>query len=611
MRSRFEAIESRAANDAPAARGMLEKLQPELDRLGLIDLAPTRPTAGRHPRHHRLNHQRIWAPPRHVHLLSGCSNRVMSRVLFTGGSIITFRGPPATSLAIDGDRIVAIGDEAVSWSASFDEVVHLDGRVLAPAFRDGHAHPLHGGINRNGLNLTGVASFDVVIERVRRWAETHPTDPWIVGHCYAPPLLPGGLGQAEWLDVACSDRPVVLFPTDYHALWANSMALAISGVTVSTPDPDLGTIVRHADGRPIGMLLEHGAMELVERHMPPVSRASRERGLIEAMHALTSEGIVWAQDALVGLDELEVYADGARRGLLTCRINAAFKADPVIWMAQRSGFVEARHALEVDVAASSLSARTVKFFADGVIEAGTAFLLEPYEDTPHSCGLPNWSAHGLKEAVRAFDADGFQIHIHAIGDGGVRMALDAIEHATRVNGPRDRRPVIAHTQLVHPADRARFATLGVIANFEPLWACLDDSQVDLTVPRLGPERSALQYPIATLAGLGAPVSFGSDWPVSSHRPLDGLAVAVTRCNDKGEPQGGWVPEERIPVLQAIHAYTAGSAFQAFDDDAGALVVGACADMVVLDRDITAIAGDEVSGATVDETWATGTRVFHR
>jgi predicted amidohydrolase YtcJ len=360
------------------------------------------------------------------------------------------------------------------------------------------------------------------------------------------------------------------------------------------------------------MLLEHGAMELVEAHMPPVTRAVRDRGLATGMHALSSEGIVWCQDAVVELDELDVYADGARRGLLSCRINAAFKADPIMWARQRSGFLEARRLLEADQAASAwLTARTVKFFADGVIEAGTGFLLEPYEDAPHTCGLPNWSAEGLKEAVRIFDADGFQTHIHAIGDAGVRIALDAIEHAARMNGSRDRRPVIAHTQLVHPQDRPRFAALGVVANFEPLWACLDGSQVDLTIPRLGPQRSALQYPIATIARLGATVSFGSDWPVSSHRPLDGLAVAVTRQNSKGEPVGGWVPEERIPVLQAIHAYTAGSAFQAFDDDAGALVVGARADLVVLDRDVTAIAGDEVPDATVDETWLNGVNVFHR
>ena len=536
----------------------------------------------------------------------------MSRVLFTGGPIVMFDGSLPTSMAIDGDRIAAIGDEAASWAATFDEVVHLDGRCLVPAFRDGHAHPLHAGINRNELDLTGVPTFDEVIERVRRWADAHPEDPWIVGHCYAPPILPHGIGRAEWLDAACSDRPVVLFPTDYHALWANSAALQRGGVLRSTPEPPLGTIVRDGDGQPVGMLLEHGAMDLVQRHMPAVTRASRERGLVEAMRLLSAEGIVWAQDAVVDHDELDVYCDGARRRLLTCRINAAFKADPLSWTQQRDGFNDARRTLEADAAASAwVGARTVKFFADGVIEAGTGFLLEPYEDAPHTCGLPNWSAEGLKEAVRTFDADGFQIHIHAIGDAGVRIALDAIEHAARLNGPRDRRPVIAHTQLVHPEDRARFGALGVIANFEPLWACLDASQTELTFPRLGPERSALQYPIASLARLGATVSFGSDWPVSSHRPLDGLAVAVTRRNDRGEPVDGWLPDERLPMLQAIHAYSAGSAFQAFDDDAGSLAVGARADVAVLDSDITAIAGHQVPGAMVDETWLHGTRVFQR
>ena len=354
----------------------------------------------------------------------------MSRVLFTGGPIVTFEGPPVSSLAIDGDRIVAIGDDAASWSTSFDQVVHLEGRAVVPAFRDGHAHPLHAGINRNELDLTNVGSFDDVIDRVRRWAETHRDDQWIVGHCYDPTLLPRGVGRAEWLDAACSDRPVVLFPTDYHALWANTAALAIGNVNSSTPDPELGTIVRDGDGQPVGMLLEHGAMDLIQQHIPPLGKDVLDRGLIEAMHALSSEGIVWVQDALVEHDELEAYTDGARRGLLSCRVNAAFKADPVTWLQQRSGFLDSRRRLEADDAASPwLSARTVKFFADGVIEAGTGFLLEPYEDTPHSCGLPNWSAEGLKESVRTFDADGFQIHIHAIGDAGVRMALDAIEHA--------------------------------------------------------------------------------------------------------------------------------------------------------------------------------------
>lgn len=536
----------------------------------------------------------------------------MARVLFTGGPIITFGGAPATALAIDGDRIVAIGDQATEAFATFDEVVQLAGRPLLPAFRDGHAHPIHAGVNRKALDLTGITTLDEVLRRVGEWAQAHPADPWIVGHCYAPPLLPGGIGRSEWLDAVCSDRPVVLYPTDYHALWANSAALAIGDVHAGTPDPPLGEIVRHADGRPVGMLLEFGGMDLVQRHMPLNSSDTWAGGLDEAMRCLSMEGIVWAQDASVGLEEFEAYVAGARNGAMTCRINNAFRADPLLWTTQRPTFAGARDALALDAVASAwVEARTVKFFADGVIEAGTGFLLEPYEDAPHTCGLPNWTAEGLKEAVRAFDADGFQIHIHAIGDAGVRMALDAIEHATQMNGERDRRPVIAHTQLVHPADRIRFAPLGVVANFEPLWAQLDSSQLDLTIPRLGPERSALQYPIASLAATGAPVSFGSDWPVSSHRPLDGLAVAVTRRNSRGEPIDGWLPEERMSILQAIGAYTAGSAYQAFDDDAGALRVGAIADVVVLDRDITAIAGNEVPDALVDETWVGGKAVFRR
>ena len=544
----------------------------------------------------------------------------MARVLFTGGPIITFDGRPATSLAVDDDRIVAVGDEAIGWSTSFDQVVQLHGRPLLPAFRDGHAHPLHGGINRNGLDLLHDHSLAAVLQRVRDWAATHPADAWIVGNGYHPPLLPGGMGTAELLDTACSDRPVVLYPTDYHASWANTAALAAAGITAATPDPALGTIVRHADGSPAGMLLEYGAMELLDTHIPPMSRATRDRGLTVAQHCLSSEGIAWAQEAAMTLDELEVYADGARRGVLTCRINAALWADPIRWPRQRERFIAARDALHLDPVASAwVQARTVKFFADGVIEAGTGFLLEPYEglhdsahdESHHTCGLPNWSPEGLAEAVRVFDAEGFQIHIHAIGDGGVRMSLDAIEFAARMNGPRDRRPVIAHTQLVHPDDYLRFAALGVVANFEPLWACLDESQLDLTFPRLGPTRSALQYPIGSLARTGARISFGSDWPVSSHRPLDGLAVAVTRRNERGEPIDGWMPDERLPILQAIHAYTAGSAYQAFDDEAAELRVGARADLVVLDRDITAIAGDEVPGAQVDETWVNGTAVFRR
>ena len=259
--------------------------------------------------------------------------------------------------------------------------------------------------------------------------------------------------------------------------------------------------------------------------------------------------------------------------------------------------------------AGRVSAGTVKFFADGVVEGGTAALLEPYVDDPWSRGMPVWDADALAEAAAAFDAAGFQLHIHAIGDAGIRSALDAVEHVVAVGGRRDRRPVVAHTQVVHPDDLPRFAALGVVANFEPLWAQRDALMDELTAPRLGEERTSWQYPMASLLRSGALLSMGSDWPVSSYVPLEGIRVAATRTTVDGRPDGGWLPHERLTVEQALTAYTAGVAYQSFEDDRGVLDVGARADVVVLDRDILAGPAGRVDEAHVVATWCHGDRTF--
>jgi predicted amidohydrolase YtcJ len=221
-----------------------------------------------------------------------------------------------------------------------------------------------------------------------------------------------------------------------------------------------------------------------------------------------------------------------------------------------------------------------------------------------------WTPDELAAAALAFDADGFQLHVHAIGDAGVRATLDAFEEVARVNGPRDRRPVLAHTQVVDPADVPRFAALGVIANLEPLWAQLDPLQVDLTLPRIGPERGTWQYPMASLLTTGAVLSMGSDWPVSSYRPLEGLAVAVTRETRAGVPAGGWLPHERLPVGSAFSAYTQGVAYQAFEEDAwGSVTVGRRADLAWLDRDPTTTDPAGWPGIVVRGTWLAGRRTW--
>jgi predicted amidohydrolase YtcJ len=530
------------------------------------------------------------------------------RTVFRGGPVLTADPdrPRAHAVAVEAGSVVALDDEAVDGARAGDDVVDLAGRCLVPGFGDGHIHPLWGGAELADAPVQGSTTVDELVDRLRRWAGDHPELPWITGGGYDPTLVPDGNGDAEILDAAVPDRPVLLWATDHHTAWVNSAALAAAGIDADTPDPALGTIVRRGDGRPLGALLE-AAAERVAELIPPKTMAQRAEGLRLALRHMAAVGITWGQEAALEPDDVAAYRAVADAGDLTSRINVALRADPRSWNGQRDDFAAARRQANPE---AGLTVNTVKFFADGIIEAGTGALLEPYDDAPDSCGLPNWSPDELDEAVAAFDGDGFQIHIHAIGDGAIRAALDAVEHAIERNGVRDRRPVIAHTQLVHPDDLARFAALGVIANFEPLWAQLDPIQVDLTEPRLGPERTTWQYPIAGLARLGTKVSFGSDWPVSSMNPLEGMAIAVTRRTAAGDPPEGWLPDQRISVEAALAGYTSGVAYQAFADaEAGMIAPGRRADLCLLAADPTSMPAQELAGVPVVGTWLAGREVF--
>ena len=252
----------------------------------------------------------------------------------------------------------------------------------------------------------------------------------------------------------------------------------------------------------------------------------------------------------------------------------------------------------------------VKLFADGVIEGGTAALLEPYIGREGS-GIPNWSAENLRSAITALDREKFQVHVHAIGDRAIRETLDALEAARNTNGARDARPLLAHIQLFHPSDIPRFRALGAVADFQPLWAWFDPYIRDLTEPFLGPERSRWLYPIRTLADTGVALAAGSDWSVSSMNPLDAIEVAVTRC-DAGLTtcDKPWIPEERVDVATMIAAYTIGGAWAGFEEkESGSLEAGKLADLVVLDRDLFSIPPGEISDAKVLVTMFEGRVVF--
>jgi predicted amidohydrolase YtcJ len=528
-------------------------------------------------------------------------------LVFQGGTVRTGDaiGTRARALAVHDGRVVALDLDALALADDAREVVDLERGALLPAFGDGHVHPLWGGVELAGPQVRDATSVGEVADVVRRWVVDHPDVTWVSGGPYDPSLAPNGVFDAEWLDAAVVDRPVVLQATDHHCAWVNTAALRLAGIDEHTPDPPAATIARRADGSPMGTLIEWTAMDLVLRHGPPTTAAEKVDGLSASTQMLAAAGITWAQEAALHPDDVTAYLDTARSGRLAIRVDIALRAEPGEWPAQRASFGAAR---EAAVKSAMVSARTVKFFADGVIEAGTAAMLAPYSDRPHSCGLPVWDHDELAAAAAAFDADGFRLHIHAIGDAGVRNALDAVEHVARVNGAGDRRPVIAHSQLIDPADLPRFAQLGVIANVEPLWAQLDPLQLDLTMPRLGATRSTLQYPFGSLVATGAVLSMGSDWPVSSHRPLDGLAVAVTRQTREGEPAEGWLPHERLAPATALSAYTAGSAYQSFEEgQRGMLSIGARADLVWLAHDPLAIPAADWPSITVRGTWLGGAR----
>jgi predicted amidohydrolase YtcJ len=535
---------------------------------------------------------------------------VSADVVLAGGRVWTGAGSVTSAVALRGARVVALGEEALGLRPDAGEVVDLAGGLALPAFGDGHAHPVEGGLEDAGPAVRAACSVPGVAAAVRAWAADHPDADWIVGASYDPVLAPGGRFDARWLDEAVADRPVVLRAADYHTVWCNTEALRRAGIGASTPDPKIGWIERREDGSPLGTLREWQACDLVLDVVPPPSPDTVEAALARAVARLAAAGITWVQDAWVDLDSgaLDAWLALAGRGRLPIRAGLALRADPLTWRSQVPFFLAARDRVDAE-GAGRLRARTVKFFADGVVEGGTAALLQPYLDDPCSLGMPVWDSTELRAAAAAFDAAGFQLHIHAIGDAGIRSALDAVAHVSVVGGWRDRRPVAAHTQVVHPADLPRFAELGVVANFEPLWAQRDALMDELTAPRLGPERTDWQYPMASLLRSGARLSFGSDWPVSSHVPLDGVRVAVNRTTLEGRPDGGWLPDQRLTLEQALTAYTAGVAYQSFEDDRGVLDVGARADVVVLDRDILAGPPDAVHEARVLATWCAGERTF--
>jgi len=538
----------------------------------------------------------------------------MPLAVLVGGSIIieaTRDGQITTDSAIafqDG-RVVAVGAEASELSREPEaEVIDLEGGTLIPALGEGHAHPVLGGLESAGPQVRDARDRAGIIEIVRRWKADHPSDAWIVGASYDATFADAGLFDARWLDEVTGDTPTVLRAWDYHTVWVNSAALAAAGITAETPDPDHGRIARRADGSPMGTLQEAAANDFLANVVPAFSTRSRVEAIERATREYAAQGTTWVQDAWVDPSDLETYRVAAAEDRLHTRVNLAFRADPDHWRDQIELFVGFRaeiRALDHD----RLSGETVKFFIDGVIENHTASLIEPYADRPEDRGLPNWSEAELQAATAAFDAAGFQLHLHAIGDRANRIALDALEAVQQQNAPRDRHHVIAHVAMLAPGDAERFSKLGVIANFEPYWAQCDAVMQSLTIPHIGHDREGWQYLIGSVLGAGATISFGSDWPVTTKDWRQAFATAVTRHSHLERDAEPWLPAERISAGAALAAYTTGIARQALAPDRGRLVPGSVADAVWLSADPLTTDPNDVPEIRVRATWLAGSQTY--
>jgi predicted amidohydrolase YtcJ len=523
--------------------------------------------------------------------------------------------------AINGGVVVALGsdEEIRGFVRPFTRVVDLRGRLAIPAFGDAHAHPVQGGLESLRCNLAGLRTRRQYLDTIAAYCGALPLGAWVLGGGWSMPAFPGGKPNAADLDTVTGGRPAFLPNRDHHSAWVNTAALEAAGVTADTPDPADGRIERDHAGVPTGALHD-GAMRLVADYVPPPGQAELTAALLAAQARLHSLGITSIQDACIGdagelgmPDAFDTYRRAAADRLLTCRVTGALWWDRVRGRHQLDTLQGRREAAD---GGGYFRATSVKLMLDGVCETFTAAMGTPYLDghghhTDRSGNLFIEPAE-LTEAVGLLADLGFQLHFHAIGDRAVTAALDAL--ATIPDGQRaSGRHHIAHLQFVSPSDLGRFAALGVTANFQPLWACRDAQNDQLTVPFVGDERAAWQYRIGSLLRLGSRLAFGSDWPVSSADPLQEMHVAVnrmlsTRLGEPGsvETTTPLLPDEAITIGAAVDAFTRGVAYVNHEEDvAGTLEPGKLADIAVLTQDIYAVPPTAIGDTTVALTVASG------
>jgi hypothetical protein len=523
--------------------------------------------------------------------------------------------PWAQAVAIYRGKIVAVGDdpEIERRRGMGTKVINAGGKLVLPGFVDCHIHFMEGSAKLAWVRLEDAKSISEIRYKLRSYAAQNPGEGWILGHGWNYGMFgPGKLPDKQDLDDIFPNRAVSLEGFDGHTYWVNSKALALAGITRDTPNPPNGTIVRDpATGEATGAL-EESATDLVDRVRPPMTRVEKLLALRAGMKWANKNGLTRIHAAgghfLSGdFENLDLFDEMRKRGDLTVRVQIAYFLDPPVLRPQDIETIEnAKKKFSNDW----LSASEVKLRLDGVIESHTAAMLEPYTDNPSVKGTLFWEPDNYKAAVAELDKRGFQLYTHAIGDLAVRTALDAYENAETRNHKRDHRPRIEHIETIAASDIPRFGKLGVIASMQPLHSYPGADILDVWVHNVGPERASRAWAWKSISDAGGRFCFGSDWPVVTLNPWEGIQAAVTRQTADGKPEAGFVPEQRLTVAQAIDGYTLGAAFAGrHEKTEGSLEVGKFADLIILSQNIFDVNPHKIDATKVVTTIVSGRVVY--
>jgi predicted amidohydrolase YtcJ len=504
--------------------------------------------------------------------------------------------PWAEALAIRGTRIIAVGtdQEIAAYRGSSTQVIDAAGRLVLPGFEDCHIHFMDGSLGLTQVDLNDAKTVPEIQKRVEDYAASHPTDLWVTGMGWTYPTFgAAALPDKKILDDVVPDRPVYLVAFDGHSSWANSKALQLAGITRQTPDPPNGKIVRDANGDATGALKE-SAGDLVGGKMPKPTRAERLVALRAGIRQANKFGLTRVHSAGQDFEYLDLYDELRRQGDLTLRFYVAYFLNPP---ELRTVDIEQIEQARQTYHDEWISGGLVKTMLDGVVEAHTAAMLTPYSDDPSQTGKMFWAPEKYQAAITELDKRGLQSFTHAIGEKAVRTALDAYENAARTNQTTDARPRIEHIETIAAADIPRFGKLGVIASVQPLHLYPDEDTLDIWARNAGPERAQRAWSFHSIQADGGRLAFGSDWPVVTMNPWQGLQTGITRKTSEGKPEGGFVPSEAVSLEDGIKAYTLGAAFAGRrDQQEGSLEAGKLADLIMVDQDLF-----KIPPSTIDKT----------